>query len=150
MALVPYCKSVTVYSFPSTAKEEMAPSDTPTVDDWREEQCRDKTISRVISIMRDNFRPRGERIRREPLQVQKFLRVYKKLILVDGVLYKTSSHDGQQVRLFVLPSSMRDVTLQSIHDDLRHSGKDKTLYLARQRYYWPGMEQDILKKCGNL
>ena len=90
MASVPYCQSVTVDSFPSTAEEEMTPSDTLTVDDWREEQCRDKTINRVINIMRDGFRPRGERIRREPLQVQKFLRVYKKLILVDGVLYKTS------------------------------------------------------------
>ena len=148
MASVPYCQSVTVDSFPSTAEEEMTPSDTLTVDDWREEQCRDKTINRVISIMRDGFRPRGERIRREPLQVQKFLRVYKKLILVDGVLYKTSSHDGQQVRLLVLPGSMRDVALQGIHDDVGHPGKDKTLWLAKQRYYWPGMEQD--QKGGNL
>ena len=92
----------------------MTPSDTLTVDDWREEQCRDKTISRVISIMRDGFQPRGERIRREPQQVQKFLSVYKKLIPMDGVLYKTSSHDGQQVRLLVLPGSMQDVDLQDI------------------------------------
>ena len=75
-----------------------------------------------ISIMRDGFRPRGERSRRESLQVQKFLRVYKKLILVDGVLYKTSSHDGQQDRLLVLPGSMRDVALQGMHDDIGHPG----------------------------
>ena len=69
--------------------------------------------------------------------------MFKKLILVDGVFYKTSSHDGQQVRLLVLPGSMRDAALQGIHDDVGHPGKEKTLWLAKQRYYWLGREQDI-------
>lgn len=75
--------------------------------------------------------------------MEKFLRVYKKLIVVDCVLYKTSSHDNQQVILLVLPWMMRDVALQGIHDNVGHPSNDKTLWLARQRYYWPGKEQEI-------
>ena len=49
-----FCSILPVDSFPSTTKA-MTLSDTHTVDDWREEQCGDKTISRVISIVRDGF-----------------------------------------------------------------------------------------------
>ena len=128
-------------SFPSTAESEMTLSDTLTVDDWREEKCRDKTISRVSSIIRLG----EERIRREPLRVQKFL--YKSVQEVDTCgcsLVQNLIYDGQKVRLLVLP--MRDVALQGIHDNVGRPGKDKTLWLAKQWYYWPGIEQDIIKK----
>ena len=46
----------------------------------------------------------------------------------------------------VLPGLMRDAALQGIHDDVEHPGKDKTIWLAKRRYYWPGMKQDIIKK----
>lgn len=85
------------------------------------------------------------------MHLQKLLRVYKKLELIDGILYKTSSHDCQQIKQIVLPKSLREVALRDIHDDVGHPGKDKTLWLAKQRYYWPGMEYEINQKvesCG--
>lgn len=80
--------------FSSSTEDEMNSCDTFTTNDWRQEQSQDKTIGRVIYIMRSGLRSRGERgesVKREPLQVQKLLRVYKKLELIEGILYKTSS-----------------------------------------------------------
>lgn len=77
--------------FSSSTEDEMNSCDTFTTNDWRQEQSQDKTIGRVIYIMRSGLRSRGESVKREPLQVQKLLRVYKKLELIEGILYKTSS-----------------------------------------------------------
>nr|XP_034316481.1 uncharacterized protein LOC117685965 [Crassostrea gigas] len=115
------------------------------------EQSQDNAIGRVIDIMRSGLRPRGESVKREPLQVQRLLRVYKKLELIEGILYKTSSHDGQKIKQIVLPKSLREVAVRGIHDNVGHPGEDKTLWLAKQRYYWPGMECEINQKvesCG--
>ena len=38
-----------------------------------------------------------------------------------------------------------------MHDDVGHQGKDKTLWLAKQRFYWPGLEKSVIEKvegCG--
>lgn len=86
---------------PSSAEDEMNSCDTFTLNDWRQEQTQDKAIGRVIDIMRSGLRPRGESVKREPLQVQKLLRVYKKLELIEGILYKTSSHNGQKTKQIV-------------------------------------------------
>ena len=37
-----------------------------------------------------------------------------------------------------------------MHDDVGHQGRDRTLSLVRQRFYWPGLETDVeekVKKC---
>ena len=40
--------------------------------------------------------------------------------------------------------------MKGLHDDVGHMGRDKTLELVRQRFYWPRMSTDIklkLKSC---
>ena len=140
---MPCCHSVLVDRPPHAAGEDLLPCDALSDNDWKEEQVKDEAISRVINIMRDGFRPRGGNTRSETAEVQKYLRVYKKLELNNDVLYKTSTHDGQRVKQLVLPECFRQVALEGIHNDIGHPGKEKTLWLARQRYYWPGMEQEV-------
>ena len=38
---------------------------------------------------------------------------------------------------------MHQVALKGLHDDTGHLGKDKTLDLLGQRFYWPGMTRDV-------
>jgi hypothetical protein len=41
--------------------------------------------------------------------------------------------------------------LQALHDDMGHPGKDRTLSLLRNRFYWPGMYKDTeswIEQCG--
>lgn len=44
---------------------------------------------------------------------------------------------------YVLPQSLKAKALSGIHDLAGHQGQARTLNLARQRFYWPKMEQDI-------
>ena len=36
-----------------------------------------------------------------------------------------------------------------MHDDIGHHGRDRTLWLARRRFYWPYMERDIEQKVSH-
>ena len=59
--------------------------------------------------------------------------------------------DGQKIKQLILPATFRNLAMKGIHDDAGHQGKEKTLWLAKQGFYWPGLEQDINKKvehCG--
>ncbi|KAL1268820.1 hypothetical protein QQF64_034183 [Cirrhinus molitorella] len=44
---------------------------------------------------------------------------------------------------YVLPQSLKAEALSGIHNLAGHQGQTRTLHLARQRFYWPKMEQDI-------
>ena len=43
----------------------------------------------------------------------------------------------------VLPASMRETIFRAYHDDLGHQGRDRTISLIKQRFYWPGMNSFI-------
>lgn len=45
----------------------------------------------------------------------------------------------------------RDFAFQGIHNDAGHQGRDKTLWLAKQRFFRNGMEREIkdrVETCG--
>ena len=46
----------------------------------------------------------------------------------------------------VLPVDYSDVVLKGLHDDAGHQGKDRTLYLVKSRFYWPGVNKDVENK----
>ena len=77
------------------------------------------------------------------------LREWKKLLLVDGILYRNTTVDGQSARQLVLHAHFRDKVLGHLHDDMGHQGRDKTMSLVRQRFYWPSLDSDVEKKVKN-
>lgn len=50
-----------------------------------------------------------------------------------------------------LPEKLKSVVLRSLHNEMGHVGADKVIHLARERFYWPYMQQDIeeyvTKRC---
>jgi len=116
---------------------------------WAAEQHSDQTITRVADLVRGGVRPREEECRSETTQVQKLLREWNRLFLEEGVLYRSASHDGQTVNQLVLPTSQQTIAFNGIHSEVGHPGKAKSLWLARQRFYWPGMEADIERRIGS-
>ncbi|KAI3365811.1 hypothetical protein L3Q82_000713 [Scortum barcoo] len=44
---------------------------------------------------------------------------------------------------YIVPSGLREKVLKGVHDEAGHQGQNRTLYLARQRFYWHGMVSDI-------
>ena len=47
-------------------------------------------------------------------------------------------------RIYV-PSEMRLMYLHAYHDRMGHQGHNRTYLLLRQRYYWPGMKQQVVR-----
>ena len=72
------------------------------------------------------------------------------LRLINGVLYRDTSINEQERKQLVLPSKYITDVLKSLHNDVGHPGRDRTLSLIRDRFYWPGMSADVdnwIKKC---
>lgn len=64
------------------------------------------------------------------------LREMHKLSLVEGVLYHmVSDQYGQKYGQLVVPQSFRERALEGVHDETGHMGYERTLELARARFY---------------
>ncbi len=68
-------------------------------------------------------------------------------ILKEDVLYRTGTVGKTKVTRLVIPSSLVETTLKLLHDapSAGHPGRDKTLFMARAKYYWPTLRLDIEK-----
>ncbi len=67
--------------------------------------------------------------------------------LKDDVLYRTGTVGKTKVTQLVIPSSLVEPTLKLLHDapSAGHPSRDKTLSMARAKYYWPTLRLDIKK-----
>ncbi|XP_062593574.1 uncharacterized protein K02A2.6-like, partial [Saccostrea cucullata] len=127
-------------NFPS---DEITATDMSDID-WKKEQREDKTIARVIEIFNQ-----GEKGRKETTTVQKYLRERTKLQIIDDTLYRNSFLDGEKIIQLCLPDHFKDVVFIGIHKEVGHPGIEKTIWLAKQRFYYPGLEQDIKARVEN-
>ncbi|MCG8048682.1 MAG: RNase H-like domain-containing protein, partial [Candidatus Thiodiazotropha endolucinida] len=114
--------------------------------DWAKEQVADVTLKRVIQFLHDGFCPAKNELSKESPEVLRYIKEWKKLCLVDSVLYRNTVLDDQQTRQLVLPSKFKDIVLKHLHDDVGHQGRDRTLSLVRSRFFWPGLESDVENK----
>ena len=115
-----------------------------TTQDWHKAQSKDENISRLIDGLIEGKRP-------EKLLDKRYLLTWERYNLKDGILYRTTSINGEDVDQLVLPPSLIDTIFKAYHDDLGHQGRDRTISLIRRRFFWPGMSKDIksrIQKCG--
>ncbi|PJE77797.1 hypothetical protein CI610_03272 [invertebrate metagenome] len=61
----------------------------------------------------------------------------------NGILYRIASVEAERVKQLLLPAAYRNDALKGVHDDVGHMGREKTLWLAKRRFYWPGLEGDV-------
>ena len=109
-------------------------------------QNEDKDIGPVIHKIlhpenRVEFTEKGERL----------WRIRKNLELKEGLLvrkHKLSAH-RLPIEQVVLPESMKEMVLESLHDNIfsGHFGVKKTLARIKLRYYWPGYIDDVEEWC---
>ena len=106
--------------------------------DWARIHHRDPTISQVVQHLQgakvQNFQHNEA--------FQSFLREKDKLVIVKGVLYRKRLCDNIIKFQLVLPEEYRKAALQGCHDQVGHLGRDRTLELLRDRYFWPGMTKE--------
>lgn len=118
------------------------------VEDWHWLQREDVALARVIDILENRCNNATVDKRSEEAEVILLLREKSKLLLVDGVLYrKVFNQRGEAFNQLVMPTSHRERAFQGVHDETGHMGIERTLELARARFYWPKMAKYIEAKC---
>ena len=77
---------------------------------------------------------------KEPSDVQLLLREWNSLSAdKDGILQRCTRSRTQ----ILIPKKLRSLILKELHEKMGHLGADRTLHLARERFYWPLMQSDI-------
>ena len=110
------------------------------IDELRRAQQADTSIAKTLAYKRAGCRPTRRQVRREEPRTRLLLREWTKLeIGEDGVL-RRQHKSGPQL---VLPLKLRKVVYKELHEEMGHLGADRVYQLAKDRFYWPHMMQDI-------
>ena len=111
-----------------------------TIDEIRAAQKEDPTIS-VVSKLKEEGKPvpLSER-KKQPKEVARMLREWNKLIVDEhGILRRQTTMRNQ----LVLPGQYKHLVFEELHINMGHLGPERVVQLARERFYWPGMESEI-------
>ena len=124
--------------------------------DWVTAQSKDPVIPHVIKWIQ---RPRKDHSKLEEYLVRvasDYERCFyaarqKEFTLQDNLLYlqvtPTNSQDTAPV--FVVLTADRQAAIDSCHHSVGHQGRNRTLSLMKERFWWPGMSQALLKAVAN-
>ena len=80
-----------------------------------------------------------------------FQREISNLCVHNGIIHRRRFEGEEETFQLVVPLKFRDRALSGCHDEVGHLGRDRTLDLLRERFYWPGMTRsvvDYVSNCG--
>ena len=109
---------------------------------WRQGP-RKETLAQALGTLAQE--PEGKAFIREQAK--------KTLYMREDLLYRHGSvpmgAHRERVPQFVVPAVARQEALNGCHRDVGHHGRDRTLALLRDRFYWPGMNEEAIKSVQN-
>lgn len=110
------------------------------------QQEADSTISRAMYFVRRHKRPTKRERAVESQSVIKLLKHWSRLTIQNGMLYKTRKdpHMNKKIFQFIVPDSLKQKVLHGLYDAAGHQGQHRILSLMRQRFFWNGMERDVV------
>ena len=75
----------------------------------------------------------------------------KDFMLQHNLLYLkvTPKRSNKDVLVFVVPGLKQQAAIHGCHHYLGHQGRDRTLSLLRERFWWPGMAQRMMLSIHN-
>ncbi len=106
-------------------------------------------ICKVMGWIKNNSRPGKSEVRGNPFLV-KYRRVFKHLVIRDGILWRRYRITGHSTILqAVVPDALIPQILPQVHGSIHagHYGVHKTLQKTLQLYFWPLMYRDVLEFC---
>lgn len=113
-------------------------------DELGEKQRSDPAIHEVIVRIETGQAPPPS-LREELPELPLLLRELNRLELCNGVLYRKRQEGPHIIYQLVLPQELRAVVFESLHNNMGHMGVERTVDLARARFYWPRMQMTIEK-----
>ena len=114
---------------------------------WSEEQRKDVAINILVEHVGD--KPLNPDQKKNP-HVKRLLRHRKRLIMKDNVLCRQRQVEGEMMFPMILPPEYHNRALKGCHDEVGHMGRERTLSLLRDRFYWSSMSEDTaayIAKC---
>ena len=104
-----------------------------------ESQLNDDYIKPVYQYFKTKTKPSKQEWKEISYQSKLLMKKYHELKLVKDVLIRSTSQYNKKV----LPPSMQDVVYTELHKKMGHLDNKKAVHLAKQRFYLPGMYEDI-------
>ena len=124
--------------------------------DWVKAQSRDPIIPQVIKWiqrLREDHRKLEEYLARVASNYEKrfYAAWQKEFTLQDNLLYLqvTPTNSQDTVLVFVVPAVDLQAAIDGCHHSAGHQGCDQTLSLMKERFWWPGMSQALLRAVAN-
>ena len=108
----------------------------------RKNQREDVILGKWVRATIDKKLPRDHSNSRED-QIMK--RIFHSLKMIRGILYREMKDGDTVIQQLVLPKIYHNTVFQGLHNDVGHPGRDRTLSLVKERFYWPRMTADIDK-----
>ena len=113
---------------------------------WMKEQRLDPNLGVIIRLIESGQLFKRKLQGKDSTELKSFLRNKRCLKLVKDVLYRKSYSDNSTTKKtlwqLVVPKQFRERALFGCHDDVGHQGILRTLSLLRERFYWPGMQEE--------
>ena len=136
---------------PTSLNLDSSPSSTI---DWVKIQCADSNLSVIIKLIESGQLLKRKLHGKDSPDVKSLLRIRKNLKLTKDILYRKSYSDNSSSKKvlwqLVVPKAYRLRAVAGCHDDVGHQGRMTTLSLLRERFFWPGMQEEAsqyLLKC---
>lgn len=133
---VAWVAALNIASHPQTLTEPF-----PAIDhsDLVSEQQRDPVIGKILELKKKTKEMTEDRRRALDKPTRKLSREWSRLYIENDLLYRKTLGRKQ----LVLPTTYRQTALTYLHNNMGHVGVERVLSLARQRFYWPYMKNDI-------
>ncbi|XP_069109461.1 uncharacterized protein [Argopecten irradians] len=143
----PYVETIAMST--QVIQSESPPSTSASLPELQEEPHKDASLRFWIPFVESGSKPRKDDL---PLcfGYQAMMKNFDKLRMIDGLLCREVISDGETKTQISLPRSMVSTVLKMLHDELGHQGRDRTLSLLRDCFYWIGMAKDTgdwIKAC---
>ena len=122
--------------------------------DWVQLKQQDPDLKLIIEGLQSKRLRHRKFTPQDSATLKHYCRIQDQLKLQDGLLYRriysdNSKHRSVQLQ-FVLPKIMFKQVMKGLHDEVGHQGRDRTLSLVRERFYWDTLYRDVcsyVAKC---
>ena len=108
----------------------------------RKSQREDEVLGKWVRAVMDKKFPKEYDYSKEDQTMRK---TFHSLRMIRGILYREVKEGDNVIQQLVLPKVYRHTVLQALHNDVGHPGRDRTISLIRERFYWPRMTAEIEK-----
>ena len=127
--------------------------------DWVKAQQRDPVIPHVIAWInwpKDDKRNLAQYLNGSNILISDYDKHFyvarqKEFIIHDNLLnvQVTPTNSLNSAPVFVVPMGKHQTTIDVCHRSAGHQGRDRTLSLMKEHFWWPGMSQALIKAVAN-